>query len=515
MKLRLTAAGILLSGSLAVPSQVASATRPEQLVARSATSAIAPATQLPAGLPGIDVPAIRWIDCDGWECAKVPVPLDYRNPSAGRVTLALTRKRASGARIGTLFVNPGGPGGSAIEFAHDIADNGPAALRERFDIVGFDPRGVGQSGAISCWTAREFSDAYADAYGRAGADEFPVAAELGKVFVSHCQAKHGKLLPYLGTEFVARDMDLLRAALGEEKITYYGQSYGTFIGTVYANLFPGRLRLIALDGAYDPDRYANRPYEYDRGQYLAVDAAMKRFFSWCDATPAECPFGDGNAEAAFLQLQRDLDADPIRTADGREIVNGAMIVLRFNLNLGVGKWLWPELGTRLRDLTAKTGVYATEMYQERTDYLTQNALVECADRGFQRNLRTLQAKLHEHATAAPIMGPGAAYAPPNYDHGHATACEQWQAPQKSRYAGPWNAAGSPDVLVVGVDGDPDTPGQDAVTLADTLDHGHLLFVKGEGHTGWYNSECAKDAITSYLVDAVLPAPGSTCENNTP
>ncbi|MEU4392784.1 alpha/beta fold hydrolase [Kribbella sp. NPDC023855] len=498
MKLRLaTAVTALLGGLLTLPATAASAAPP------------------PGGLPGITVPTVRWADCgDGWDCTQLQVPLDYRNPSAGTFPLAVTRKKATTAnRIGALVVNPGGPGGSAIEFAHSLATDSP--LNERFDLAAFDPRGVGQSGSLSCWTAREYSDHYAQAYGRAGTDEFFPAAASGKAFVDACNAKYAKLLPYLGTEFTARDMDLVRAALGEEKITYYGQSFGTFIGTVYANLFPQRLRLAALDGGYDPDAYTHRPYEADRRQYLAADAAMKRFFRWCDATPTECPFGNGNAEGAFVELQQRLDNDPVRTADGREIVNGAMVALRFNLNLGVGKWLWPELGNRLRDLTTKTGVYATEMYQERTDYLTQNTVVECADRGFTRNLRILQARLYEHATAAPILGPATAYAPPNYDHGHATACEQWTDAQKSRYTGPWNASGSPDILVVGVVGDPDTPYQDSVTLSDVLDNGHLLTTEGEGHTGWYNSACAQSATIDYLTNGTLPAPGTTCPNDTP
>lgn len=461
----------------------------------------APASAQP--LSGLPVPSLTWTDCGGgFQCARAPVPLDYRDLSAGTVTLSLTRKPATdpSRRIGVLFVNPGGPGGSALGLARSVANRGPAELAERFDIVGFDPRGVGESTPVTCQSAAEFQSALASTTTRS--TSYPTAVRLGRALVDSCPER---LLPYIGTEYTARDMDLLREALGERRLNYLGISFGTYIGTVYANLFPSRIRTLALDGAYDPDAYANRPYDYDRGQFLAVEAALERFFTWCDTSA--CAFGGGRSREAFVALQNALDKNPVGA------VNGVGLTLQVLFELGGGHRRWVRLAEGLRDAQNRTGSLLVENTQADADFYAQNIAVECADRAFPPGQLALQLRLSSSLT--PLTGPSIAYSTPTYDHGHATACTQWRAASASRYSGPFNAPGTPPILVVGTVGDPDTPFQDAVTLASALGNGHLLVSRTEGHSGYGNSTCARSALAAYLVSRVVPAPGFVCDDDLP
>ncbi|MCP3804141.1 alpha/beta hydrolase [Allokutzneria sp. A3M-2-11 16] len=463
----------------------------------------------PGGLPGVEVPKLDWTAChDGFQCATARVPLDYRRPRLGTIDLAVLRKPAAdqSRRIGSLFVNPGGPGGSAVGTARSLAKTGPAELRARFDIIGFDPRGVADSRAVKCQDPKTYGAAWATASSRPAADSFARSVHSGREFVQACQRESGDLLPYIGTEYVARDMDLLRAAVGDPKLSYLGFSFGTYIGTVYANLFPQRTRALVLDGGYDPQHYANSPYAYDITQFDAIEATLHRFFAWCSATPAKCAFGNGNPAAAFTALQAALDAKPVNGA------NGATMTLEVVFALNGGKSTWVRMAENLVKAQQGTGPLVLPA-DENAEFFAANVSVECADRAFPRNMALLQARLAYAAREAPLAGPALAYAPPNYDHAHATACVQWPAEQRSRYAGPFHARGSSPILVVGTTGDPDTPYVDSVALSRTLANARLLTFDGEGHTGFYHSPCSKAAITAYLADLRLPARGATCSDD--
>ncbi len=231
---------------------------------------------------------LSWAPCDdsgdGYECATAQVPLDYRDPAGRQVTLSLIRKPATdpAKRIGSLFTSPGGPGLDAAFMVRDLGESAPAVLRERYDIIGFDPRGVGASTSVSCVSQPLYAEQWAASAGRPSPGAFDRAVAFGKRFDDGCVAADAALLPYLGTENAARDMDLLRAAVGDEQLNFFGFSYGTYLGTVYANLFPKRTRVLALDGAIDPESYTNRPYENNHAQYVAGEAALNRFFTWCE-----------------------------------------------------------------------------------------------------------------------------------------------------------------------------------------------------------------------------------------
>ncbi|EKX63320.1 alpha/beta hydrolase [Streptomyces ipomoeae] len=472
-----------------------------------------PATQTPP------VPTLTWSDCrSGFECANADVPLDYREPQGRTITLAVIRKKAADQanRKGTLFMQPGGPGNSGVDFVRNNYDDLPAALRDSFDVFGYDVRGVGRSSALTCWDDARYTQAVTEAKGvPVGPALFGSALRQAADFDQACVDNAGELLPYVGTEYVARDIDLLRQALGEEQLTYYGRSFGTYIGTVYAALFPERVRALALDGAYDPVHYANRPYAYDRPQYLALDGAMSRFLDWCAADQATCGFGDGDPRAAFEKLKADLDANPVPTANGGQ-ANGYTLVYRLMFNINEGKVIWPSLGAALRkaQLRDNTSFLLRPPSPASFDFLGPNVVVECVDRDYPSGLRRLKRNVEANAEAAPLLGPAMAYGPPTYDHQHATACVQWPGERVSRYDGSYRARGSKPILVIGTTGDPDTPYQDAVALSRRLDNGRLLTFDAEGHTAFGRSACATDAVTGYLLDLKVPAHGTTCADET-
>ncbi|HWO62416.1 MAG TPA: alpha/beta hydrolase [Umezawaea sp.] len=479
-----------------------------------ASALIAGCTTATAHTDAPPAPPLAWTDCgDGFQCATAEVPLDYHDPKGPKIGLGVTRKQATdpAQRIGSLFLNPGGPGGGTDALVRFFSTAGPSELRARFDIIGFDPRGVERSSPLACQSQAEYTEAWSQATSRPAEGGFDRSLVQGKQFADACQRESARLLPFVGTEYVARDMDLMRQAVGDEKLNYFGISYGTYIGTVYANLFPDRIRVLALDGAYNPETYANRPYEYDLGQFVAVESALTRLLDWCSRTPAECAFGDGNPRAAFVELQNSLDADPVRAEDGTFVGNGALLTFNVVRGLSDGLAAWPEIAKGL--LAAERDRSGDLLKAPPAVSLAANTSVECADRLFPMGKGQLRAQLAKASEAAPLTGPALAYAVPSYDHAHATACTQWPVRSKSRFAGPFGARTAPPILVVGSTGDPDTPFPDAVALASTLRGGRLLTYRGEGHTGFLNSkQCVSDHIVAYLVTGTLPAEGTVCED---
>lgn len=464
------------------------------------------------------VPSLAWADCQGgFECANADVPLDYREPRGKTLTLAVVRKKAADPtkRKGTLFMQPGGPGNSGVDFVRNNHADLPAALRDSFDVFGYDVRGVGRSSPLTCFDDARYTRAVTEAKGVPGPGAFEPALREAAEFDQACADNAGELLPYVGTEYVARDIDLLREALGEQQLTYYGRSFGSYIGTVYAAMFPKRVRALTLDGAYDPVHYANRPYAYDRPQYLALDGAMSRFLDWCAADQATCGFGEGNPRTAFEKLKADLDAAPVPTANGGR-ANGYTLVYRLMFNINEGKVIWPALGAALRkaQLRDNTSFLLRPPSPASFDFLGPNVAVECVDRDYPRDLRRLKRNVTANAKAAPLLGPAMAYGPPTYDHQHATACVQWPGERVSRYDGSYRAKGSAPILVLGTTGDPDTPYRDAVALSRQLHNASLLTFQAEGHTAFGRSACATDAVVGYLTDLVVPASGTTCADET-
>lgn len=296
---------------------------------------------------------LSWGPCDGaaegFECATARVPVDYRRPAGLTLALAVTRRAAAdpARRTGVLVLHPGGPGNSGVNFARSSYEALPASLRDAFDVVGYDMRGVARSGQVECWDDKEYAAAVDGARGVPGPGALREAVRQGAGFAAACQERSGELVPFIGTASNAGDLDLLRQALGEETLSFYGRSFGSYVGTVYAARFPARVRAMVLDGAYDPRRYADVPYAYDAAQFTALDAALGRFLDWCGRNTAACGFGEGRPRQAFEQLKRDLDADPVITASGRP-ATGYTLAYRLMFNINAGKEIWPYLGQALR-----------------------------------------------------------------------------------------------------------------------------------------------------------------------
>lgn len=496
------------------------------LVAVTALLGAAPPGVATAAAPaGPPVPVLSWGPCDGadadgpdgFECATARVPLDYRRPTGRTIALAVTRRLAADRdhRTGVLLLHPGGPGNSGVDFARDSYDALPASLRDAFDVVGYDMRGVGRSGQVECWNDAEYAAAVDAARGVPGPGALQGAIRQGLDFATACRQRSADLVPFIGTASNARDIDLLRQALGEETVSFYGRSFGSYVGTVYAAQFPRRVRAMVLDGAYDPRRYADVPYAYDAGQFLALDAAVGRFLDWCAQNATACGFGEGRPRQAFEELKRTLDADPVITASGRP-ATGYTLAYRLMFNINSGKEIWPYLGEALRAAQARQGSFLLSPPSPASfDFLNVNTAVECADRVYPTSPLLLGALVGAQAAAAPLLGPPIALGPPTYDHNHAPTCAQWPAERPSRFEGSYRAAGSAPILILGTTGDPDTPYQDAVALAGTLDNGRLLTFAGEGHTAYNRSACVSVLATDYLATLALPARGTVCADEAP
>ncbi|MFD8982621.1 alpha/beta hydrolase [Streptomyces sp. NPDC059564] len=490
------------------------------LIAVTALFGTAPgaATAAPAPPP---VPVLSWGPCadpgDGFECATARVPLDYRQPTGRTIPLAVTRRPAADRahRTGVLLLHPGGPGNSGVDFARDSYEALPASLRDAFDVVGYDMRGVKRSGQVECWNDTEYSAAVDAARGVPGPGALRGAVRQGLDFANACRQRSGDLVPFVGTGSNAKDIDLLRQALGEQTLTFYGRSFGSYVGTVYAAQFPRRVRAMVLDGAYDPRHYADVPYTYDAGQFVALDAAVGRFLDWCAQEPVTCGFGDGKPRQAFEELKRALDADPVITASGRP-ATGYTLAYRLMFNINSGKEVWPYLGEALRAAQAHRGSFLLNPPSPASfDFLNVNMAVECADRVYPAGRLLLGALVSAHVATAPLLGPAIGFGPPTYDHNHAPTCAQWPAERPSRFEGSYRAAGSAPILVLGTTGDPDTPYQDAVALAGTLDNGRLLTFAAEGHTSYNRSACVSALVNDYLATLALPARGTVCADETP
>ncbi|MFE9629446.1 alpha/beta hydrolase [Streptomyces sp. NPDC006463] len=496
------------------------------LIAVTALLGTARGAATAAALAAPPVPVLSWGPCDGagadapgdgFECATAQVPLDYRRPTGRTIPLAVTRRLAADRahRTGVLVLHPGGPGNSGVDFARNSYAALPASLRDAFDVVGYDMRGVARSGQVECWNDKEYSAAVDAARGVPGPGALQGAIRQGLDFAAACRQRSADLVPFIGTGSNAKDIDLLRQALGEETLTFYGRSFGSYVGTVYAAQFPRRVRAMVLDGAYDPRHYADVPYAYDAGQFVALDAAVGRFLDWCAQNATTCGFGDGRPRQAFEQLKRALDADPVITASGRP-ATGYTLAYRLMFNINAGKVIWPELGQALRAAQAHQGSFLLNPPSPASfDFLNVNMAVECADRVYPTSPLLLGALVSAEVSAAPLLGPPIGLGPPTYDHNHAPTCAQWPAERPSRFEGSYRAAGSAPILVLGTTGDPDTPYQDAVALAGTLDNGRLLTFAGEGHTAYNRSACVSTLVSDYLATLALPARGTVCADETP
>jgi pimeloyl-ACP methyl ester carboxylesterase len=451
---------------------------------------------------------LHWSDCrGGFECARLEVPLDYDEPAGRTIEIAVVRLPADDSR-GSLVLNPGGPGASGIDYARAADVVVSKAVRERYDIVGFDPRGVGRSAPVTCLTDAQLDDFLAiDGSPDTPAEEQALLAEWSGLGTG-CMARRPALTEHMGTRDVARDLDVLRAALGDRRLTYLGKSYGTYIGATYAELFPGRVGRVVLDGQLDP---AASGKEVAAGQAAGFQLAFRAFLADC-VRRSSCPLTGGvaAAEAQVGRLLDEVDAKPLRGEPGRAVTQ-ALAVLGIAAALyDEGSWslLRQALGEAQRG-NGYTLLALADFYSDRgpRGRYTTNAVealyaVNCLDRPESTDLADFRAAAAEASASSPVFGAFIAWG--------GLPCATWPVPPQGTPQ-PVAAAGADPILVVGTTRDPATPYEWATSFARQLESGRLLTFVGDGHTAYRRgSACIDDAVDRYLLEGRLPARGTRC-----
>ncbi len=455
---------------------------------------------------------LDWQPCDTYfQCARLLVPFDYARPGWRRFSLPVVRLPAAdpARRIGALVINPGGPGGSGVQYALSARSGEftPAVL-SRFDIVGFDPRGVGGSEpALRCMSGPQLDKFFATNDAPATAAQFAAVVSESKLYAAQCARNAAGLLPYVGTVSVAKDMDVLRAALGEPALTYLGKSYGTALGASYALQFPHRVRALVLDGAVDP---ALSGLQVDVAQAVGFESAFGQFAAWC-ATQPECPLGRSPVpDVAGLLARANRQPLASELADGQP-ANGAMLLSGIAAALYL-RQEWPVLESALSEaFSSGDGTVLVELANdliERSPNGTYSNLsdvelsVDCVDRPWPRSLAAWRAAAATAAKAAPLFGAPIVWG--------SLPCAYWPvAPVPLTTGG--RAAGAPPILVVGDLHDPATPYPWARALAADLAAGVLLGWNGEGHTSYMQgSSCVDDYVDAYLISLRVPRSGTIC-----
>ncbi|MGH3823065.1 MAG: alpha/beta hydrolase [Pseudonocardiaceae bacterium] len=504
----------------------------------------APAGVVPAGLEQFYGQTLSWTGCStfaespedkisyadpGLQCAYLNVPLDYANPNGQVIKTGLLRRPASdqGKRIGSLVINPGGPGGSGMStaaiLAQEIATND---LGQRFDFVGFDPRGVGSSEPQVLCRTKETRDA--ERLMNLNVDSSPEGVAKTenqiKADVEGCITRTGKdVLANIGTREVVRDLDVMRSALGDEKLTYLGYSYGTRIGVSYAEAFPKNVRALILDGAVDPEQdQISQLIEQGRGFQKAFDA----FAAWCTEQP-ECGLGKDKAQTVsrFQALVRPLIKQPVDLADGRKMsytdstigTVQALYVSRYwpTLNLGLQQLAQGRSTADCQPLSSKITCLmrlADSYYGRENDgsYSTQMDVfqaVHCADDPAIKDPNVARDVDAQYRKVAPFLDNGQPPSPA-LDN-----CAFWPVPPTDKPHRP-QAPGMPTVMVISTMGDPATPYQAGVNLAEDI-KARVLTFDGNRHTAFLQgNSCVDRAGINYLVTLELPAEGTRCKSTT-
>jgi pimeloyl-ACP methyl ester carboxylesterase len=453
---------------------------------------------------------LAWSDCrDGDRCAELTVPLDYHHPEGDTIRLAVLQVPAAGSRIGSLVVNPGGPGAPGT----DRAAQGGAAfgqpLLDHFDIVGFDPRGTGDSSPVDC-----LSDADLDGYLSADPapstpDEVAAFRADQQAFATGCPRLSGALASHISTVESARDMDVLRAALGDSRLSYLGSSYGTKLGATYAQLFPDRVGRLVLDGAVDPtlDTRASALQ-----QAAGFQQALDSYAANCVDSSVGCFLGKDvpAVEQTISSLLDQVGAQPLPAGDGRELTEG-------NAFYGIAVTLysrsyWILLSSALRAALDGDG---SQLMQLADAYASRNAdgtfqdnsmeaffAISCLDDPSGVPYRKVPSQYAAFEKASPVFGKVFAWS--------LTSCDGF-TPRSDEKVPVIHARGAAPIVVIGTTRDPATPFHWAVDLARQLDSGVLLKREGDGHTGYLTGNpCIDAAVDSYLVSGVVPADGTTC-----
>jgi pimeloyl-ACP methyl ester carboxylesterase len=479
------------------------------LVLAVVAGAAVPAPAAGAAVRPAATGGLRWRACGSAQCATLTVPLDEFHPDDRTVGLALVRipARDPSHRIGSLLVNPGGPGASGVSFTRSAAESFPSEIRDRFDIVGWDTRGVGHT-AIRC---NDNLDSYysLDFAPETDAERTALVAGAQRL-VDSCEASSGALLPYLSSEYTARDMDRIRAALGDAKLTYLGFSYGTYLGTLYARDFPQRVRALVLDGAIDPALSAS---DQQVQQAVGFEQSLDQFLKAC-AGDSGCSFNrDGKSPQAYDALRARVEAKPIagRGSDRGRQLGGTEFDIAVTQALYAGSSAWPTLAQALDDADhgdPTTLFSLSDEYTGRNSDGTYDALddaffaIGCPDGPPMGGLAGMRQIEDRAAVAAPRLGRSIV--------NNSIPCAIWPV-QPTAPATAIHAPGTPPIVVIGTRHDPATPLRWAQGLARELDGGVLMTARGSRHTAFAaGNSCIDDHVVTYLVDRKPPKNNTAC-----
>ncbi|MCI1019642.1 alpha/beta fold hydrolase [Microbacterium sp. C5A9] len=455
---------------------------------------------------------LTWTECGtGFDCTDVTAPLDWENPGDGEITLSIVRHQATGEARGSLLTNPGGPGASGVELVRDSLDFAVGAdLIENFDVIGFDPRGVGQSSAVTCLDAAGMDDyLYTIPTAKRGTPEWEAELLAGaEEFAQACDANSAGILPHITTVNSARDMDLIRAVLGDTELNYLGYSYGTFLGATYASLYPEKAGRLVLDGAIDP---AVSGLDVGATQALGFESALRAYMQNC-LDSGECPF-NGTVDEAMADLGAllaSVDATPLENGDGRMLGADALMTGIIAALYSADNWtfLTQALDEALQG-DPTTAFFLADFYNGRDQsgsYLDNSTeafrAYNCMDYPVEDDPAAEAATEAKIAEGAPTIA--AYWSGPD-------PCEVWPYPPTGT-RGEITAEGAGPILVIGTTNDPATPYEWSESLAEQLDEGVLITRVGEGHTGYNKgNSCVDGAVESFLLDDTVPQDGLRCE----
>jgi pimeloyl-ACP methyl ester carboxylesterase len=474
-----------------------------------------------AGIVGhTATPAVTWTACPGYKsfrCAWVPVPIDYAKPSLGTIRLAVVMLPATGEKpLGDVFTNPGGPGGSGVDFLEQNSTAFPASLRAEFNLVSWDPRGVERSEPVRCVNANGVRQLTQENPQPSTPAQIAQAVREVRKFIAGCVAHTSRLLlENVGTRTTIEDLDSLRVDLGQAKLDYLGFSYGTFIGELYAEKYPTHIRAMVLDGAIDP---ALSLAAGDRQQALGFEDDLHAFFRWCDSNKTCHKLLPRGARASYEKLFAFFAAGGVMQADFKRLYGGIQPVTLGVAELGVISTLysnqsWPYLGQALNEGLHNNGAllaglaYNYEGLQQNGTFTNEdeaNVAINCVDSPSPRQLSFYEKLAKKLAKVAPDFGASEAWG--------SMTCASWPvAAQGTPH--PIHAPGTPKILVVGSTGDPATPYAWAKAIASQLDNAALLTRTGTGHTGYFSSSCIRSYVDRYLETVAVPPSGTICPSN--
>ncbi|MFB7877951.1 alpha/beta hydrolase [Nocardia sp. NPDC056064] len=467
-------------------------------------------------------PDLAWSDCaDGFSCTWAQVPLDYHDPHGEQIDLAVIKLPATDPtrRIGTLFVNFGGPGPSGVDRLRERA-HWPwlfsDELRARFDLVSWDPRSVARSAGTSCFSSIEEQQQYFATFPGTptGPAEEPEFLARSADIAARCAATAGPILAHASTTNTARDLDLLRRAVGDTALTYHGISYGTQVGAVYANLFPGRVRAMALDGSLDFEGSANGhgadganlPLDTRQGVADAMAETFDAFLRDCVAAGPDCAFSAGDPKLKWIALAERARLAPI-VIDGTEWTYGQIVTAAGSLarpdtyaDLAALLQQLFDAGTTLLPAVTHDAIFEREHPGNRVEAFYS---IQCADSAVPTDPAVYQRVGAIEDLRVPYFGRTAVF--------NATPCAFWAAHDADRYTGPWNRETAAPILVLNSRFDPATPLRGAVAGAAQLARAQVVVMEGAGHSSMYvASTCAEHVKRDYLFTGQLPPTGLSC-----